>query len=734
MTNWADELLNRPPPPPTTPPRAVGGPDWASQLVNPASVETIDPRARPGAMRDDNAGAASIRATGAASLLPDVADQITAYSRSMGIPENRFGVVDGNIIYADEQGNYTRVTPSVSGGSGLRDTAERAARYVTSGIGPVISMLGGMAGGAFGGPVTSVIGAAGGAAAADLGRQALGRYFAGMDPTDVNYLNAAGQGALAAGGQAVGNVASHLMTRNPLGVGTYDRLSATNPANMNQWGQLATRAAQAGVPLDIAQTTGLPSLRAASRQLRRFPETTDQMTEFYARQQGERVPEAFIRQANRSMGPLHSIDDAVGENPRFAPRDATGRVTQRPGMRGAAGDIIEATDAARTQAATPHYQAAFQSGVEPDVSPIVSNINDLLLSGRVARGSATEQALNAAQTALTEQAVANVQTGATTQQAIRNYEGLHNAKLVVDNILDRMTRSANPPPAAEIRAAAAVLTPIQQRLTRILREAHPEYDAGYQAYIAASPAVRAMERDLGSLAQMGGAERMQVIDSVFRPAGTTPERVARMRQAFLMNGRIDEWNAGLRSFMENTLENAMKPLREGGEVGNVAGALYQSIMEPRQWRVIEAALPQAEAANLRALMEVMQAASRIAPLGSQTATDLAAGAAVGAERIGGGIRTAGRLMSPGRIALEGPAMLMDAIAAARTPEARIQFAERFTDPAALRTLANLRMLSPRSEQAMRLALRFITTAGVPAGGNALMPELDRAPASGAQDR
>ena len=123
MVDWAAEILNqRPAPPP------AGDVDWAAEILNRQSLTSGDGRRRIGPPRDDNAAAASIRATGNASLLPDVTDQIASYSRSMGIPENRFGVVDGNIVYSDENGNLARVTPSVSGGNGFSDTAQRVAR------------------------------------------------------------------------------------------------------------------------------------------------------------------------------------------------------------------------------------------------------------------------------------------------------------------------------------------------------------------------------------------------------------------------------------------------------------------------------------------------------------------------------------------------------------------------------------------------------------------------------
>jgi hypothetical protein len=415
---------------------------------------------------------------------------------------------------------------------------------------------------------------------------------------------------------------------------------------------------------------------------------------------------------DREVAPLRPVDEAVGENPQFPPRDATGNPLPRPGVRGAAGDIVQATEDARSAAANPHYSAAFNSGVQPDVSPVVQNINDLLNSGRFAENSASYRALTRARGALT-----------TTDQdgnlvPITNYEGQQDAKFVIDNIIRNMSRAGEASPA-EIGSAERALVPIQRDLTNTLRNAHPEYEAGYQSYIANSPAVQAIRQGgVGQIANMDGNARGAVLDSIFASRNVTPQQMAQTRAAFLINGRISEFNDALRGWMENRLDAALTPLRQGGQPGNVAGSLYQSIRNDPQWNVISEALPGGAsgptAQNLNAFFRVLQAASRTLPEGSPTATDLATGQTA-AERAGSTVRAIGNVLSPGTY-LEAGEHLANMINRYRVPAMRRQLAQAMIDPDSLNELARLRMMSPSTQQAVELAGRFLTLQPLGAAG------------------
>jgi len=721
MTDWFAEALEPTPPraaPAASPPRAApaasppaAGQDWLRAALGDGSAIGVQPPGtRMGPPIDDMSRAASYRATGSASLLPNVDDQITAYSRQMGIPRERFGVdSSGNIVYADRDGRLARVNPSVSGATGVGDAARRAAGWLAGQAGPAIPMAGGTAGGAVGeavaGPAGGIFGATAGSGLFDYLRQVAGRYINGLDEsplgnlTNVDPLNVAGQAAMGGAGQTIGTGLRAAFNRNPLGVSAFDRVQATTPAAQAAWERLYASAARSGVDLDVAQTTGLPSLRVAGRQLRRYPETMDAETARLEQQQTVQIPDAMRRQMDANVGPARSVDEAVGNNPEFAPRDLAGNALPRPGLRGAAGDIIEGAGRARTALASPHYQEAFGSGTIPDASPIVQRIDDLLQSGRFPENSATARALGAARTSLTRE-VTDAQ-GNVTRTVLDNYEGLHNAKLAMDSALGELARSGAS--RADLRVAERNLVALQQDLTNTLRRAHPAYERGYQAYIAASPAVQAVERDLGALANMDGPERMAVLDATFGARNMTPERVTRMRQAFLTTGRIEEWNGAVRAWMDNRLADAVTPLQDG-QVPNVAGRLFKTLTEGRQRDILRAALPPDAARNLEAFFEVLDAARRFAPEGSPTATDLGG---MGAEVTGRAVRNFGRALSPSTV-LEAGNIAAETINAMRTPAMRVRFAEAFSDPQALRTLGNLRMLSPTSEQAMRIASRFVT--------------------------
>ena len=54
-------------------------------------------------------GAASIPTVAAASLIQDPEARIRYYAEKMGIPKERFGIADGNIVYQTPDGKLQRV-------------------------------------------------------------------------------------------------------------------------------------------------------------------------------------------------------------------------------------------------------------------------------------------------------------------------------------------------------------------------------------------------------------------------------------------------------------------------------------------------------------------------------------------------------------------------------------------------------------------------------------------------
>ena len=74
-------------------------------------------------------GAASIPTVAAASLIQDPEARIRYYAEKMGIPKERFGIADGNIVYQTPEGKLQRVSPGFM-------------REVAKGLGPSFPAVG----------------------------------------------------------------------------------------------------------------------------------------------------------------------------------------------------------------------------------------------------------------------------------------------------------------------------------------------------------------------------------------------------------------------------------------------------------------------------------------------------------------------------------------------------------------------------------------------------------------
>ncbi|WP_207462781.1 hypothetical protein [Azospirillum sp. SYSU D00513] len=64
----------------------------------------------------------------------------------------------------------------------------------------------------------------------------------------------------------------------------------------------------------------------------------------------------------------------MGSNPQFAPRSPDDDVLPRPGVRGVAGDAIQAARNNHLDVSGQWYGEAYASGAQPDVQPVVETI------------------------------------------------------------------------------------------------------------------------------------------------------------------------------------------------------------------------------------------------------------------------------------------------------------------------------------------------------------------------
>ncbi|HYH17892.1 MAG TPA: hypothetical protein VD995_04680 [Azospirillum sp.] len=660
--------------------------------------------AGPAIVDDLNRGAGFLT-TMRASLAPDRQDQIRRFAAARGIPVDRYGVVNDDVVFYDTAtGQLVKEVPTIAAGDGAVDTFFRVGQQAASVAGSLLpGAAAGVAGAAAGPTGWSIPAAAGAAAATDVLRQLADRALAGEELSRVDLVNAAGHGAAGAVGQGLALGAGKLFTRNRLGVAPPDRAAATDPANLAAWEDLRQAARAEGVPLTAGELTGLPSLLNKERALRRFPESADRFADVIGARNSGAVPAAFRRQ--------------LGDVP---PSEIATRRLKEAGE-----EVIRGAYLTRTNAASPHYEAAFNSGVEPDVSGVVSSLSDRL--GQVAQNSPAARAMEKVRKMLVldVQTVTDPQTGKQIAKPLleTDYRRLHSAKEAIDDMIADIEALGS---SAERRALRG-LTETQQELTGVLRAAHPEYEAGRQVFIDYSPVIdKLKEGGVGVIANLNGQDRAQLLDAVFSASRIAPGDVEKARKAFVFAGKEAEWTNGLNAWLSDKLAGATA-INANGQAGNVPGKLYKTLWgDDRQREILKAALGDPQRLNgMERLMQVLQAAGRSLPEGSQTATDMAGMQALteGTER---GARIIGKLTSPNTL-LEGGNALAKAWVELRAPAARRKLAEALLSPEALPELRKLQLLSPTSEKALTITTHLLTGAGVVGAVNAAGGGRDRLP-------
>lgn len=168
-----------------------------------------------------------IEALARASLAPDIATQIKRLSEQTGLPERRFGVIDGRIVYGDSTGQIHYAVPSFAGADRSQgvfdyvgDLLLRGSRYLASKAGSAIpTVAGGVAGGALmQTPALSIPAAGAAASAADLGRQWLDKFLADepLMTTDYDWTSAGGYGLQGMAGQGLALGANAAIQSGPV--------------------------------------------------------------------------------------------------------------------------------------------------------------------------------------------------------------------------------------------------------------------------------------------------------------------------------------------------------------------------------------------------------------------------------------------------------------------------------------------------------------------------------------
>jgi len=522
---------------------------------------------------------ASFKTIAGASLADDPAVKMEYYAQkrfpNLPIEESikRYTLMDGEIAYQDEDGEYYTETPTMG---------DRVAMHLGKAIPVGAGTVAGVAtaplwlapGG--GAAATALTGAA--AYAGEEVRQALGKKVTG-DP--VSKTEPLKEGAYAAGGELIGGVATKVTGRRV--AKDFSRLDAEDAAVLQRLSE------KYGVDLTPAEITNLPSLKARQKAVGNLPESADTMGDFYVKRAGQ-VDEA-VDTTLEEISPVDSAEVA-GELTRSAARNAMSDVAKQ-----------------RADLASPLYKKAFGKGTQVDVGPIIDDIDQQLLKAKGGIKTRLEQARK-----LFVDSVEKVgEEDEVMEFFTTDLEELHNVKMALYDLYK------SPPDSGAGRTAAGKVEGVYKRLIGKLKEASPDYKQANEIWADLSPEVsKAREGVVGVIADLKDESLQKAASKLFAPGAIGPKSINNAK-ILLKHADPNAWQAIKRSWIEDQWEQASKQTMSNQGLNR--GARFRALLfgDKKRARNLRAALDPKEYDYLEELSKVLEASGRVKQIGSDTA-------------------------------------------------------------------------------------------------------------------
>lgn len=632
----------------------------------------------------DSSKAASLADIALASFANDPQARLRYYAKQRGIPESRYQVIDGEVAYQDDDGKWYRERPEEQ----LRDPktwaqslANQAGPALTAvppaavGIATSPLLLTGPPGMALSMGATAATGAASQAA-----REGIAKAVTGQE---VSPGRVAQEGAVSALGQGIGAGMTSWAQKNAVkDIARLDRPAAEALAKKGE-------ALDPPVSLTPAETTNLPSLKGQQKALGNLTGSADDMDAFYKKRAGA------VRE---------NVDSFLG---KVSPEDSGEVAGQK--IRTGAEKAVTAAKAARSKVADPLYDAARKSGAEVDVEPILSTIDEQL---DVAKGG-IKTALQNARSLLMREVEETAPDGTVVKSTVPDTRiaALHEAKLAIDDMIDGAAQSGLG------NTAKAKLKNIQGQLLDAMDEASPDYKAAREAFAGASPAVNAIEDGIvGIVKNLKDPALKDAAEKLFSPTTSGPKAIADAR-AVLEKADPEAWQAIKRAWLQQNWEKAGKEsMATGTDVVNQGPKFRNLLMgDVKRRHMMKAALSDEEFQGLSDLAEVLEAAGRVKPMGSDTAWNNEMMRVARNEATPGWAKAAKIIGTPQQWG-----KMVEEWATERNLRSRAdKVVNIITSPGALDNLKELKRLSPNSAKFRAGFAHLITRFGEAAADDAL---------------
>lgn len=480
---------------------------------------------------------------------------------------SRYGVQDGRLFYTDDEGKMYFEEPKLS------TSPTEVAKYAASTAGHALPLAGSIGGGIIDAPGGGIPGAAVGAAAGDEMRQLLAAGLVG--DTGFSLLQTAKEAGGAALGQGLGVGFGKMLNRGvPRDINLLD-----NPEIQAGVAKLQSDSEKLGISLTPGETTNLRSLRSQQNYLGDTSRSADIMGDFYNRRNTVEVPAAAQRMLSE-ISPVESVE--VGAK----------------SLQKGATETIESARKTRIEESAPLYKDVYPKRISPNLLTNIAEGNNIISN-----------------------AIKDARRDEVTQYYINKYQQ-ETGKEIADNsvgFLDAVKQSLDGKAqaaerAGDMKSAKAYGDSAAQLRTKI-DSMVPKYAEARAAYAGESPAVDALAKGEVGLVKDAGQTNLDRIPKLIFESG--PDAVKANRVAYVKAGKEQEWNDGLRSYLQSNFDKASKEFKTGNV--NPGASFRASVFgTAKQKAAMQNAMSTEQWAGFNRLMDVLEASGRVTVGGSRT--------------------------------------------------------------------------------------------------------------------
>lgn len=607
------------------------------------------------ANKDGFGGTADFGTLVKANMVDDTATKLKIYAKAR-FPDldekealSRYGIVDGHVVYVGKDEKIYREDPPGFAGWAKDNLA---AGTVANALPIAGAIAGGVAGAPGGIPGVVAGGAAG--AAAGKGYNLSIANLALDEPQTVtgNLKSMAGEAAFAGGGNLVGGLFGKFLGRNlARDIGKMDAAQVAD---------LQAKAAAAGVELDPAQLTNLPSLKAKKDVLASMPTSRDIIAEGAKKQsdQARGAVDRFLKGLSAEEG----LDEAG------------------TAARKAAGDVIEMATKERAAKASPLYKMAFErfeqmGGIPEQLLPRAEALME-----RPAMKEAGKKAVLLAKN-----------EGVDLSDPKKSLLGMHYMKLALDDMIEGAGQQGF---GGTYKRG---LVGVKNQLLNMLDDLSPDYAEARKVFAHYSPNVtKVKEGIVSTLSDMSDEQLHQAVGKIFS-GNVSPNTVAQTKMLFERAGAKDTWNQMTKAYLQDTFEQAGKATQTGSkELMQAPNWQVAMTGSPRQFRILEKAMDPGQFQAFKDMMDVFEAMGRTrgAGAGSQTMARQEGAALLREESGAGMMGRAAQLASPQNLGSRAGDWLQEV----RVGNHAEKLAEIMTSPDGMRKLKELKRLSPNDQR------------------------------------